>query len=474
MILSKMKATAEAYLGCEVSQAVITVPAYFNDSQRQATKDAGQIAGLEVLRIINEPTAAALAYGLEKKHEVAGEKHILIFDLGGGTFDVSLLTLDNGVFTVKATAGNTHLGGDDFDKCLVQYCQDWFKKKHKKDLSKNNRAITRLLSACEAAKRTLSATTQTTIQIDSLCDGIDFNLNIRAAQFEEMCAALFNATLEPVEKVLSDARLDKAEVDEIILVGGSTRIPKIRKIVSEYFGGKTLNVSINADEAVAYGAAAQGAILSGSESTAIAEILLLDVAPLSLGIAVEGKSRKSGQASSGQDSRTVKKLIPRNTTIPTSATEAFTTHVDDQKEVQIEVYQGERVFAKDNHCLGKFRLGGLPKARAGTLRIEVTYAVDADGILTVSARECSGKTKAKSMTITSDSQRLSSSQIDKMIAEAERFREKDLAFAARQAAMADLEVSHDCLLLQLAFPRGLSLFAEYPIIGLHCFPESPA
>lgn len=246
---------------------------------------------------------------------MGGEINVLIFDLGGGTFDVSLLTLHGGVFTVKATAGNTHLGGDDFDKCLVQY-------------------------ACE------------------MCDGIDFNLNLRAAQFEELCQPLFNATLEPVEKVLSDARLDKSQVDEIVLVGGSTRIPKVRKIISEYFGGKTLNVSINADEAVAYGAAAQGAILSGSKSTAIAEILLLDVAPLSLGIAVEGRSRKPGHASSGQDSRTVKKLIQRNTTIPTSATDAFTTHVDDQKEVQIEVYQGERVFAKDNHFLGKFRLGG--------------------------------------------------------------------------------------------------------------------
>lgn len=437
MILSDMKATAEAYLGRPVSQAVITVPAYFNDSQRQATKDAGQIAGLEVLRIVNEPTAAALAYGLQKKHNTNEEKHVLVYDLGGGTFDVSLLKVVKGFFTVEATAGNTHLGGDDFDKCLVQYCQDWFEQKHKKDISNNKRAITRLLSACEAAKRALSAsdTAQTTIYIDSLCDGIDFNLSIRAAKFQELCAPLFNATLKLVEKVLDDARLDKAKVDEVVLVGGSTRIPKIREIVSEFFGGMSLNVSINPDEAVACGAAAQGAILSGSESTAIAEMLLVDVTPLSLGIAIEGQAGKSGN-----DGRLMRTLIPRNTTIPYSKTQIFTTHVDNQKEVQIEVYQGERKLVKYNHYLGNFRLEDLPKAKAGKLKIEVTYAVDHNGILTVSARE-SSSAKAKSVTITSDSLRLSSSQIEKMIAEAERFREKDLAQLAQQRAMADLEVS---------------------------------
>lgn len=441
MILSKMKATAETHLGCEVTKAVITVPAYFNDSQRQATKDAGQIAGLEVLRIINEPTAAALAYGLDKKYDGAGEKYILIFDLGGGTFDVSLLSVEKGLFRVRATAGNTHLGGDDFDKVLVQYCQDQFKKKHRKDISKDVRAITRLLKECETAKRTLSATTQTVIEVPSLHDGIDFSINIRAAHFEEMCQSLFNATLEPVEKVLADAELDKSQVDEIVLVGGSTRIPKVRKIISDFFGGKTLNSSINADEAVAYGAAAQGAILSGTQSAALADILLVDVVPLSLGIAVETRKSITAKARSGQDSRTIKKLIRRNTIIPFSVTDMFTTSADDQREVQIEVYQGERTFAKDNHPLGKFRLGNLPKAKAGTLRIEVTYAVDNNGILTVSAKECSGAASPKVMTIKNDNMRLSPDQIEKMIADAHRFEERDKDLAARQAALNDLEVS---------------------------------
>jgi heat shock protein 1/8 len=437
MVLSKMKATAEGYLGCEVTKAVITVPAYFNDSQRQATKDAGKIAGLEVLRIINEPTAAALAYGLDKRYDSAGEKHVLIFDLGGGTFDVSLLSLDEGLFTVKATAGDTHLGGDDFDQCLVKFCQDHFKKKHNKDISKDVRAITQLLKACETAKRTLSTATHTVVEIPSLYDGIDFTITIRAAQFEELCQSLFEATLIPVEKVLRDAKLETSQVDEVVLVGGSTRVPKVRKMISEYFGGRTLNVSINADEAVAYGAAAQGAKLSGVESAALAEILLNDVVPLSLGIAVENTAKSKR----GQDNRILKTLIPRNTNIPITAEDTFTTSCDDQREAQIEVYQGERTFAKDNHCLGKFRLGGLPKAKAGTLRIKVTYMVDDNGILTVSAEECSGAAKPKVMTIKSDNMRLTERQIERMIAEAQRFEARDKALAARQVALNDLEVS---------------------------------
>lgn len=441
MVLEKMKAAAEAYLDCEVKRAVITVPAYFNDSQRQATKDAGQIAGLEVLRIINEPTAAALAYGLQKKDEMAGEQHILVFDLGGGTFDVSLLSLDEGIFTVKATAGNTHLGGDDFDKCLVKYCQDQFKKKYKKDISTNKRAISRILTACERAKRTLSVASQTTIEVDSLSDGIDFSINVRAAQFEELCSPLFSAIIGPVEQVLSDAGLDESKIDEIVLVGGSTRIPKVRKMLSEFFDGKALNMSVNADEAVAYGAAIQGAILSGSQSTAIAEIVLLDVTPLSLGIAVEGRIHRQGGTDDQQDGRKMKILIPRNTTVPTSITDKFTTHADNQREVQIEVYQGERPKVRENHFLGKFRLGGLTPARAGKLRIDVTLAVDANGILTVSAKETGTSKGVKTMTIRSENQRLTSSQIQRMLEEAERFKEQDLAFAARLAAINDLEVS---------------------------------
>jgi heat shock protein 5 len=435
MVLVKMKETAEAYLGEKVTHAVVTVPAYFNDAQRQATKDAGTIAGLQVLRIINEPTAAAIAYGLNKK---GGESQIIVYDLGGGTFDVSLLSIDDGVFEVLATAGDTHLGGEDFDNRVIDYFVKLYKKKTGTDPSTNLRAMGKLKREVEKAKRTLSSQQSTRIEIESFEDGNDFSETLTRAKFEELNMDLFRKTMKPVEQVLKDANVKKEDVNEVVLVGGSTRIPKVQQLLKEYFGGKEPSRGINPDEAIAYGAAVQGGILSGAEGTA--DVVLVDVCPLTLGIETTGG--------------VFTKLIPRNTVIPTRKSQIFSTAADNQPTVLIQVFEGERSLTKDNNLLGKFELSGIPPSPRGVPQIEVTFEIDANGIMKVAAAD-KGTGKSESITITNEKGRLSQEDIDRMIQDAEKFASEDQAAQKRIEAINSLSSFVYGLKTQLGDQEGL-------------------